>query len=273
MRGNGENLGRIDFRPLRKFFDNIDFLVPGHEGSNQYMVAIHQEFYRWAGRWVGGKSVLDAGCGEGFGSAILAERAAQVMGIDIKPDLLAHARRRYPAPNLTFELMDCEAMSFPPAAFDVVVCNELVEHLRNYRAFLDGAYRALRAGGTFVCATTNAEVAFSGSDGAPLNRHHYQEFQAAEFQRELGRHFAHVQLFAECMRSRAALYLSHDPARWVERLLVRWGVKHKVPVRWRNFVRERMTGVRVEDFIAEGFEIVEGTRRDCLYIIGVGRKA
>jgi len=264
---------RVDFRPIEKFFGNIDFLVPGHERSSQFMVAIHREFYRWARLWVEGKTVLDAGCGEGFGSAILAEAADRVVGIDLKPELVLHARLRYGMPNVGYEVMDCEAMTFPPASFDVVVCDELVEHLPNYRAFLDGAYRILVPGGMFLCATTNAEIAFSAPDGSPMNRNHHQEFGAAALRTELELQYYDVRLFSECMRARSEKYVLHPRARWVERLLVRLGVKHKIPVGWRSFVRERMTGVKVNDLIAEGFEIIEGTKEGCLYLIGLGRKA
>lgn len=266
-------LDSVDFRPIEKFFDNIDFLVPGHERSSQYMVAIHREFYGWASQWVGGKVVLDAGCGEGFGSAMLAEGAAQVVGIDLKPELVMHARRRYALPNVRFEAMDCEAMGLAPGSFEAVVCDELIEHLSDYRAFMNEAQRVLAPGGVFVCATTNAGIGFTSADGSPMNRNHHREFGPRRFRRELEQRYHHVRLFSECLRPRTAKYVLHDRARWVERVLVGLGVKHKIPIGWRNFIRERMTGVKVQDLIDEGFEIVEGARSDSLYLIGMGIKA
>ena len=49
-----------------------------------------------------GKVVLDIACGEGYGSAILAEAAIHVYGVDIAPDAIAHAQKRYQRSNLTF---------------------------------------------------------------------------------------------------------------------------------------------------------------------------
>ena len=273
MQGSGETPEPTDFRPLEKFFRDIDFLVPGHERSSQYMVAIHREFYRWASHWVEGKTVLDAGCGEGYGSDLLAECAAHVVGIDMKTELVFHARRRYPRPNLHFEVMDCEAMTLADGSFDVVVSNELIEHLEDYGAFLDGAFRILAPGGLFLCATTNAELAFSEPDGAPMNRNHFQEFDATEFRCELELRYAQVRLYSQRMRGRSEKYVLNPRVRSLEWILVRLGVKHKIPIGWRNFVRERMTGVKVKDLIAEGFEIVEGAKADCLYLIGVARKS
>src|SRR5579884_1836157 len=53
-----------------------------------------------------GKDVLDVASGEGYGAAILAGVARQVIGVEIEADTLRHARTSYPAPNLTFVRAD-----------------------------------------------------------------------------------------------------------------------------------------------------------------------
>ncbi len=262
-----------DFHHLDPFFKNIDFVVPGYGRSSQYMVALHDTFYRWARAWVQGLVVLDAGCGEGYGVAILAEKAERAVGIDIKPQLIEHARRRYPASNLEFQVMDCEALKFADGSFDVIVCDELLEHLPNYENFLGSARRVLRAGGLFICATTNRKQSFMRSDGSPLNRNHYQEFDAVEFQKLLERYFQDLQIFSEKMNPLSKAYFSNPQARGIEWLLVRLGIKHKIPIGLRNFIRERVTGVKVDQMISHGFEIVEGVQNDAHYLIGVARKA
>ena len=50
-----------------------------------------------------GKDVLDIACGEGYGSAILADAAAHVVGVDIAGDVITHASARYERPNLEFK--------------------------------------------------------------------------------------------------------------------------------------------------------------------------
>ena len=55
----------------------------------------HWHRYAFARRFVAGKRVLDAACGEGYGSALLGEAAASVVGIDIDGPTIAHALTRY----------------------------------------------------------------------------------------------------------------------------------------------------------------------------------
>lgn len=272
MPARATNLDRPDFHVLDPFFADIDFLVPGYEKSNQYMVAIHQSFYRWAATWVAGQIVLDAGCGEGYGVAILAERARRAFGLDIKPTLMGHARRRYSRPEVGFTVGACEALPFASGSLDAVVCDEVLEHLPDHRPFLQETHRVLKPGGRFICATTNAEVSFKKPDGSPMNRNHYREFTANGFAAELARFGMPLRLFGQKMRPEAAAYILHPTARRIERLLVGLNVKHKIPVRWRNWVRSRLTGVPVEALVRGGYGIAEGDLDGALYLVGVAEK-
>src|SRR6058998_161434 len=49
-----------------------------------------------------GRRVLDAACGEGYGSALIAREAVQVVGVDVGTDAIAHAKSRYSMPNLSY---------------------------------------------------------------------------------------------------------------------------------------------------------------------------
>ena len=51
--------------------------------------------YRWIAARCAGLRVVDMACGEGYGSAVLAERAADVVGVDANPEAHEHARLRY----------------------------------------------------------------------------------------------------------------------------------------------------------------------------------
>ena len=55
----------------------------------------HWHRYVFARQLAKGKRVLDAACGEGYGSALLADVAASVVGADISDQAIAHARSRY----------------------------------------------------------------------------------------------------------------------------------------------------------------------------------
>src|SRR5512146_3443739 len=89
----------------------------------------HWHRYAFAREFARGKRVLDAACGEGYGSALLAGTAARVLGVDIADDAIAHARARYMRANLRFERGACTALDVPAASFDLAVSFETVEHV------------------------------------------------------------------------------------------------------------------------------------------------
>ncbi|MCC7328467.1 MAG: class I SAM-dependent methyltransferase [Burkholderiales bacterium] len=111
--------------------DDLEFtgerFVPGITGEIAHE---HWHRYAFARRHVAGRRVLDVACGEGYGSALLAEVAAQVTGIDIAEDAIARARIVYAArPNLRFDSSAAAALPLPDGAVDVVVSFETIEHL------------------------------------------------------------------------------------------------------------------------------------------------
>ncbi|HEX2440418.1 MAG TPA: methyltransferase domain-containing protein [Methylomirabilota bacterium] len=63
---------------------------------------------------------LDAGCGTGFQSALLAELGWQTYGVDVSAGLLAVARRRLPGTALALASID--GLPYPDATFDAIVC-------------------------------------------------------------------------------------------------------------------------------------------------------
>jgi ubiquinone/menaquinone biosynthesis C-methylase UbiE len=70
-----------------------------------------------------GAKMLDVACGTGNTSIPAARAGAQVIGIDIAPNLLEQARQRAAAENLKIEFVEADAEKLPYAAgqFDVVI--------------------------------------------------------------------------------------------------------------------------------------------------------
>jgi SAM-dependent methyltransferase len=153
--------------------------------------------YHFAARLARGKRVLDAGCGAGYGSAELADVAGAVTAIDIAPEAVAYARAHYPLPNLAFEQASCTQMPFPDGAFELVVAFEVIEHLENWRDFLQEVRRVLAPGGQLIVSTPNRlyYTESRGTEGA--NPFHVHEFDFDEFTRELKQFFPYVSMFLE----------------------------------------------------------------------------
>jgi SAM-dependent methyltransferase len=102
-----------------------------------------------------GKTVLEYGCGEGKWSYayFLAERGAQVIGIDISPVAIEIARQtgdvRGLSTNLTFRVMNAEALEFADGTFDLICGSAILHHLDLDRSYSELA-RVLKPGGIAV---------------------------------------------------------------------------------------------------------------------------
>jgi ubiquinone/menaquinone biosynthesis C-methylase UbiE len=102
--------------------------------------------------------VLDVACGEGYGSALLARHAADVIGVDIDEATVAHAAKTYVAPNLHFLHGTALALPVPEGSIDVVVSFETLEHFVEHDEFLAEVKRVLQPGGVFFVSSPNKLV-------------------------------------------------------------------------------------------------------------------
>jgi 2-polyprenyl-3-methyl-5-hydroxy-6-metoxy-1,4-benzoquinol methylase len=165
--------------------------------EENYWYRRHLVVYRWIAARVGGLRVIDMACGEGYGSNVLAESAASVVGVDANPEAHEHARMRYRRENLRFERDLIETF---PEPGDAVVFLQTIEHLQDPGAALEH-FRALvekngvQAGGTVYLSTPNVlTLAPKGAERSD-NPWHVHEYRAAEFERLCREHFASVGLF------------------------------------------------------------------------------
>ncbi|MBC7926753.1 MAG: methyltransferase domain-containing protein [Bryobacteraceae bacterium] len=157
----------------------------------------HISRYEFVSRIAAGRRVLDAGCGAGYGSALLAQSgAASVVGLDIAPEALSLARQSNSVvPRLAWICGSCPGLPFPPNSFDLVVAFEVIEHLEEWPRFLDEVVRVLRKDGLFVVSTPNKSFYTESRRDIGSNPFHYHEFELEEFQEELSQRFPQVQLY------------------------------------------------------------------------------
>jgi SAM-dependent methyltransferase len=159
-----------------------------HLMGGRMIDAEHRGRYWWASALVAGKTVLDAGCGTGYGTSILAAAGAtSVVGIDRAAHVIEFASARA-QPAVTFRVGDLLEIPFPERTFDVVVCFEAIEHVATPEAALDELRRVLNPAGVLAISSPNRDVYVGG------NPHHHHEFTPAELEAALEARFEHVRL-------------------------------------------------------------------------------
>ena len=105
-----------------------------------------------------GKMVLDVGCGGGILSESMAERGAQVTGIDLGEKALnvAQLHRLESGVSVDYRLISVEAMAAErPASFDVVTCMEILEHVPDPAAIVAACSTLVKPGGHVFLSTLN----------------------------------------------------------------------------------------------------------------------
>ncbi len=94
-----------------------------------------------------GERILDLGCGTGHLTAQIAERGADVIGLDSSASMIAQARQNYP--KLSFVLGDARELRFPEP-FDGVFSNAVLHWINEPARVIEGVARALKPEGRFV---------------------------------------------------------------------------------------------------------------------------
>ncbi len=170
----------------------------------------HLHRYFFARALCRGLDVLDVASGEGYGAALLAQVAKSVIGVEIAPETVEHAKVAYAAPGLTFLQGDARRIPCPDHSFDAVVSFETLEHFYEHDEFLAEVRRVLRPGGQFIISSPERDV-YSPAGGTP-NPYHARELTHAEFSALLQANFGHVSMYAQRPLLGSALVAEELPA-------------------------------------------------------------
>jgi O-antigen biosynthesis protein len=169
----------------------------------------HLHRYALACEYAPGKHVLDIASGEGYGSGMLAETARSVVGIDISPEAVGHAQRRYQKNNLQFVLGDCVAIPLSNATVDLIVSFETIEHLKQHEKMMREFRRVLRPEGMLLLSTPDKSI-YSGSDNlGQKNPYHIKELYRHEFEALIAKYFKNYHMAGQQVIYGSAIFFEN----------------------------------------------------------------
>jgi SAM-dependent methyltransferase len=157
--------------------------------DENYWYQRHLVVYQWIAQRTKGQKLIDMACGEGYGSAVLAQSAAAVVGVDANPEAHEHARLRYQLENLRFERDLIDTFSEPA---DAVVFLQTIEHVQDDGAILE--HLATLAPTVFVSTPNLLTIAPPGAEKSD-NPWHIREYRPQEFVDLCRAHFGNVQMY------------------------------------------------------------------------------
>jgi SAM-dependent methyltransferase len=159
--------------------------------AENYWFRRHLAVYEWIAERCAGMEVVDLACGEGYGTDVLARRAARVTGVDANPEAFEHARLKYTRAGVRFVRDMVETFSEPCNA---VVFLQTIEHVQDPKAVLDHLRSMLRPGGTAYVSTPNVLTLAPPGEERSGNPWHVREYRADEYRELCESSFESVEL-------------------------------------------------------------------------------
>lgn len=155
----------------------------------------HVNRYKFAQQFVTKKRVLDAACGTGYGTQLLAQYAVSAVGVDISEEAIEYACEQYQSDKIDFYVASVEKLPFPDASFDVVVSFETLEHIdeKMQIRFLGEIKRVLSPQGILVMSTPNHSIYCKRG----VNSFHVKELEFDEFEELLRTRFDAVKFCSQ----------------------------------------------------------------------------
>lgn len=185
----------------------------------------HWARYAFALPLARGRRVLDAACGEGYGSALLAGVADSVLGLDIDPAAVTHASHRYARDGLRYAQADCTALDhLPERSFDLIVSIETLEHVEAQERMLDGFARLLGDDGLLVISSPDKRT-YSDLRGY-RNEFHVRELYRDEFEALLAARFPQHRLYGQKLLFQSALWALDAEGGGVQSVTLEGGQPH-----------------------------------------------
>ena len=225
-------------------------------------------------------SVLEVGCGEGYGTKLLSQSVEKIIGLDVDKNTIAHSSAKYGAENCLFKTYDGVKIPYDDSTFDTVVSFQVMEHIQDDINYVSEIYRVLKRNGVFILTTPNRTNRLKPGQ-KPWNRFHIREYYPEELQKILNNKFYDVEIWGirgndkvqriemERLKRHISL-ISIDPL----------NLRKLIPKRLKNILRrinhKENSTKNDEDFLnkydLKNFYVIKSDVRESLDLLGICKK-
>lgn len=133
-------------------------------------------------------TVLDAACGEGYGTNLIANKANKVFGVDISKTAIDHAKDKYKSKNIQFIESSATNIPLDDNLIDLVVSFETLEHMLEQDDLIKEFKRILKPNGIIIISSPDKEFYKEGS----INPYHLKELFFNEFESLVSTYFKNI---------------------------------------------------------------------------------
>lgn len=161
-----------------------EFFIPGK--TEKRIEKDHYARYMFSKKYVRNKRILDIACGVGYGAEVMGSEYSSYLGVDINPQNIQYAKNTYRKNNV--EYVEGNVLSFKDDPFDIILCFETIEHVKDYKKALTSLYGNLKPGGLLIISSPNRIITSKHAlniEDRPENKFHTQEFLPMELISEL----------------------------------------------------------------------------------------
>jgi SAM-dependent methyltransferase len=242
----------------------------------------HLRAYKLAQTFSQDQSVLDLGCGVGYGANELSINAKSVIGVDLWKSGLSYCNKIY-GTVVQPTVASGTSIPFKDDSFDLVVSFQVIEHIRSDRVidYLSEIRRVLLPGGTFLVATPNKLLRLLPFQ-KPWNPDHTKEYSATELRAVLSQIFDDVSIMGLSATKLPYLVeydrVKQSPLRvyvyGLLGLLMRQFLPNiRIPIQNSSNKKPSMKKDACESsFSIDNFKITERDLRSCIDLYGVCKK-
>lgn len=157
---------------------NIDRQI----GSLQKIRRDHLERYYYALTYTKGP-ILDAACGVGYGSWLLATEGHEVTAVDIEPEAIAFGQEHYGHDGIQWIVGDLASVPWGEQTFKTITAFEILEHLSDPASLLRSFRKSLRHDGRLLASVPNEDVTpFDPNEFKPDRYPHLRHYTPAQFE-------------------------------------------------------------------------------------------